>query len=142
MKYEKAEMIYDCVRHKDIMVFDINTKLVPNKVYKRVKAEFPNLHKLLVQLSVNDQLKMGSSLVVDIGGYTFGILVTQHTPYGNSADDSDVVNKSTMQALTHLFSRDLDKTFVSGILNRGHSNWEVLANFIRNRTNEWLIYTE
>lgn len=142
MKYEKAEMIYDCVRHRDVIVFDINTKLVPNKVYRRVVSEFPNLHKLLVQLSINNQLKIGSSLVVDMAGYTFAILVTQHTPYGKDRDDGDAINRSTMQALTHLFKRDLKKTFTSGILNRGHSNWEVLANFIRNRSNEWLIYTE
>lgn len=143
MNYAQKEMVYDCIRERDVIVFDINTKLIPNMMYKRVKHEFPEIHKILMILALNDQLTPGDAIVLRARGYTFGVLVTQVELFGAGRDEQELTNQLTIEAIESLVKKlDTKVHYTSGILNRRFAKWERVAWHIGSKKLNWSIYTE
>jgi len=143
VKYYKNEMVFDCVRGKDIIVFDTNTNVLLDisSVGRRIKVEFPEVVKLLRIKALTNQLHVGQSLVVKIRGYTVVALITQAGLF--SEDPPETVSMMTINAINDMLSKvDKDLHFVSGILNRKLGDWARVAYHISTKRLSWDIYTE
>ena len=144
VSYHKEEMIYDC-KPKDVMVLDINSLLLfdIDRVARRVKAEFPEVVRLLRIKAINDLLYPGDAIVIKVRGYTIVSLVTQVDIYGKNKDDDETINMFTINAINDMLTKvDKSSRFVSGILNRRHGKWERIAYHIAQKKLNWSIYTE
>lgn len=145
LPYHKEEMVYDCIKGKDVIVFDINIQLLfdLDRVARRIKVEFPEVVKLLRIKAINEQLYPGDSVVIQVRGFTVVALITMADISGPHKDDPETINMFTMQAIDDMLKKvNKSSHFVSGILNRKTSKWDRIAYHITNKKLNWSIYTE
>src|SRR5690606_28540016 len=132
--YSREEMVYDCKKFKDVIVFDTNTSCILelDLVGRRIKHEFPEVLKFLQLYAIKNKLLPGSSFVFDVRGYKIVALITQVKIYGDDIDDFEVVALSTINAIKDMFKKiSKDLNFKSGILNRGNKSWNIVEKYIR-----------
>lgn len=145
IKYHKQEMVYDCKRDKDVIVFDTNKLLIMDvgTINKRIKVEFPEVIKMLTLNAVNDNLFPGEAYVIKVRGFTIVALITQIYISGRDIDDGDTVDMFTTKAIDNMIKKiGSNLHFVSGILNRKVGKWNSVAYHILNKQLNWTVYTE
>jgi len=149
MKYDKKEMVLDCIRDKSVIVFETDCYLTAlDTISKRIKNEFPEIFKILTIKAINGSLFPGDSIIIKVRGYSIAVLITQERIFGSQKDEPEQIHSLTIDAIKDML-KQLEKSsadnkyhFVSGILNRRIKNWKNIESYITRNKLNWSVYTE